>query len=54
VHKEEVPIINLSLELDLKVDEALKPSSLPPDVLAWLNPRKRLSYFYSSEGQVPT
>ena len=34
---------------ELKIEEALKPSSLPSDVLAWLNPRQRLSYFFSVE-----
>lgn len=47
--KEEAPIVDLSQDPDLKVDEALKPSSLPPETLAWLNPRKRLSYFYTAE-----
>jgi hypothetical protein len=47
----EAPTIDLSEEPDLKIDEALKPASLPLEVLAWLNPRKRLSYFYAVEGQ---
>jgi HD-GYP domain-containing protein (c-di-GMP phosphodiesterase class II) len=48
--KEEAPTVDLAQEPDLKIEEALKPSSLPLDALAWLNPRKRLSYFYSAEG----
>ena len=48
--KEAAPTVDLAQELDLKIEEALKPSSLPPEALAWLNPRKRLSYFYSAEG----
>lgn len=48
--KEEAPTADLAQEPDLKIEEALKPSSLPPEALAWLNPRKRLSYFYSAEG----
>jgi HD-GYP domain-containing protein (c-di-GMP phosphodiesterase class II) len=48
--KEEAATVDLSQEPDLKIEEALKPSSLPPEALAWLNPRKRLSYFYSTEG----
>lgn len=47
--KEEAPTVDLATEPDLKIEEALKPSSLPADALAWLNPRKRLSYFYSAE-----
>ena len=49
VLKDEAPIVDLSQEADLKIDEALKPSSLPPETLAWLSPRKRLSYFYTVE-----
>ena len=48
--KEDAATVDLEQEPDLKIDEALKPSSLPPEALAWLNPRKRLSYFYSAEG----
>ncbi len=48
--KEEAATVDLSQEPDLKIEEALKPSSLPPDALVWLNPRKRLSYFYTAEG----
>jgi hypothetical protein len=48
--KEDAATVDLAQEPDLKIDEALKPSSLPPEALAWLNPRKRLSYFYSAEG----
>ena len=47
--KEEAPVIDLAEIDELKIEEALKPSSLPADVLAWLNPRQRLSYFFSVE-----
>ena len=39
--KEEAPVIDLAEIDELKIEEALKPSSLPADVLAWLNPRQR-------------
>jgi len=45
--KAEAPTIELHTEPDLKVIEAIRPSTLPTDVLAWLNPQQRLSYFYS-------
>jgi len=47
--KREAPTIDLSEAADLKIEEALRPSSLPADVLAWMNPRQRLSYFFSTE-----
>ena len=33
----------------LKIEESLRPASIPPDVLQWLNPRQRLPYFFSTE-----
>ena len=47
--KDEAPTIELHTEPDLKIIEAIKPATLPPDVLAWLNPQQRLSYFFSAE-----
>jgi HD-GYP domain-containing protein (c-di-GMP phosphodiesterase class II) len=47
--KEEAPTLDLDTEPDLKITEAIRPSTLPPDVLQWLNPRQRLSYFFSVE-----
>lgn len=49
VNKKEAPTVDLSKAPQLKIEEALRPGSLPPDVQAWMNPRQRLSYFYSSE-----
>ena len=34
---------------ELKIEEAVRPDSLPMDVLLWLSPRRRLSYFFSME-----
>lgn len=45
--KDEAPTIELHTEPDLKIIEAIKPATLPADVLAWLNPQQRLSYFFS-------
>ena len=47
--KDEAPTLDLESEPDLKITEAIRPSTLPPDVLAWLNPQQRLSYFFSME-----
>lgn len=49
IPKDEAPVIDMAEASDLKIEEPLKPASLPPDVLAWLNPRQRLSYFFSVE-----
>ena len=45
--KDEAPTLDLHAETDLKIIEAIRPSALPPDVLKWLNPQQRLSYFFS-------
>ncbi len=45
----DAPMLDLSKEPDLKVVEALRPTELSPDVLLWLNPQKRLAYFFSVE-----
>ena len=47
LHKDDAPTMDLSSEPDLKIAEAIRPGTLPPDVLEWLNPQQRLSYFYS-------
>jgi hypothetical protein len=45
--KADAPTLELHKEADLKIAEAIRPASLPPDVFAWLNPQQRLSYFFS-------
>lgn len=47
--RREAPTIDLAHADDLKIEEAVRPSSLPPDVLKWMNPRQRLSYFFSAD-----
>jgi HD-GYP domain-containing protein (c-di-GMP phosphodiesterase class II) len=47
VARDDAPTMDLADEPGLKVAEAIRPATLPPDVLEWLNPQQRLSYFYS-------
>lgn len=47
LNKAEAPTVELHTETNLKIAEAIRPATLPADVLAWLNPHQRLSYFYS-------
>ncbi len=49
VAKENAIVINLQGASELKIDESIRPSALPADVLFWLNPRQRLSYFFSTD-----
>jgi len=49
VPKDSAIIIDLSETPELKIEEHVRPASLPLDVLAWLNPRQRLSYFFAAD-----
>ncbi len=49
IPKDEAPLVELHTEPDIRVAEAIRPSTLPAEVLDWLNPQQRLSYFYSVE-----
>jgi HD-GYP domain-containing protein (c-di-GMP phosphodiesterase class II) len=51
--REEAPVVDLGEVTDLKIIEALRPASLPADVLEWLSPRQRLSYFFSAQRKTP-
>ena len=47
--KEEALMLNLDAETDISVTKSLTPALLPPQVAAYLNPRKRVTYFFSGE-----
>jgi hypothetical protein len=49
VDKTDAIVIDMSDTPDLKIEESIRPANLPSDVLFWLNPRQRLSYFFSME-----
>lgn len=49
LNKRDAPTIDLAQVEELKIEEALRPTGIPADVLNWLNPRQRLSYFFSTE-----
>lgn len=47
--KQDAPTVNLAEVPELRVEAALPPASVPADILHWLKPRERLSYFFSSD-----
>jgi HD-GYP domain-containing protein (c-di-GMP phosphodiesterase class II) len=49
--KDDAPTLELANEPDLKIAEAIRPSTLPADVFQWLSPQQRLSYFFSANGK---
>ena len=52
VDKSDAIVVDMCEQPELKIEESIRPSSLPADVLFWLNPRQRLSYFFSMESSV--
>ncbi|MDO8208129.1 MAG: HD domain-containing protein [Gallionella sp.] len=51
VPKEKAIILNLENELDISIKKSIRPATLPPKVAAYLNPRKRVTYFFDSDEQ---
>lgn len=47
--KADAPIVELGAEPELRVVEAIRPQLLPADVVEWLSPQRRISYFYRLE-----
>ena len=45
--KDDAPVLALATEPELKIVSAVRPSTLASDVMAWLNPQQRLSYYFS-------
>jgi HD-GYP domain-containing protein (c-di-GMP phosphodiesterase class II) len=45
--KDEAFVMALATEPDLKIVSVVRPSTLAPEVLTWLNPQQRLSYYFT-------
>ena len=50
VPRREALMVNLAESLEVKIDHVLKPSAFTLDVVEYLNPRMRLSYFPQKKG----
>lgn len=46
VPKEEAIMLDLEKETDIQISKSIRPALLPPPVAAYLNPRKRVTYFF--------
>lgn len=46
VPKDEAIMLNLEEESDITISKSIPPGLLPPKALAYLNPRKRVTYFF--------
>lgn len=51
IPKEEAVIVNLELENDLGISKSLRPGHLPREVHQYLNPRKRVTYYFDPKKQ---
>lgn len=54
VPKEEAIMVNLETETDLQILKSIRPSLLSPKVAAYLNPRKRVTYFFDGSSASPS
>ena len=48
VPKEEAILLDLETLPDVNISKALRPALLPPDVFAYLSPKKRTTYFFDA------
>lgn len=53
VPKHEAIIVDLEHEPDLGVSAAIRPAQLPREIFDYLNPRKRVSYYFDPEAGTP-
>lgn len=51
IPREEAVIVNLELEHDLSISKNLRPGHLPREVHQYLNPRKRVTYYFDPKKQ---
>jgi putative nucleotidyltransferase with HDIG domain len=54
VPKEEAIMVNLEVEVDLQILKSIRPALLSPKIAAYLNPRKRVTYFFDGGSSAPT
>lgn len=53
VPKEEALVLDLEQEASISIAKSIRPAALPPKVAAYLNPRKRVTYFFDANGDRP-
>ncbi len=49
VPKEEAIVLDLEKEADIQIGKAIRPALLPTPIAAYLNPRKRVTYFFDGK-----
>lgn len=53
IPKEEAIVLDLEQDASISIAKSIRPAALPPKVAAYLNPRKRVTYFFDSNGERP-
>ncbi len=53
VPKEQAVLLDMEQETDITITKAIRPAQLAPQVAAYLNPRKRVTYFFDG-GDTPS
>ena len=53
VPKDEAMMLNLEEVSDINITKSIPPGLLPPKALAYLNPRKRVTYFFDGGDSTP-
>ena len=51
VPKEEAILLDLERETDINITGAVRPAMLPPAVIAYLSPCRRMIYFFDSDAR---
>jgi hypothetical protein len=51
IPRDESVIINMEKEVDLNISKSLRPRQLSREVFAYLNPRKRVTYYFDPKKQ---
>lgn len=53
VPRHEAIMVDMEQEPDLQIVNAIRPGQVPPDVYAYLSPRKRVSYYFDGQSGTP-
>jgi putative nucleotidyltransferase with HDIG domain len=53
VPKDEAILLDLEQEAEINIVKSIRPALLPPKVAAYLNPRKRVTYFFDGGDNAP-
>lgn len=51
IPKDEAMIISLESETELNISKSMRPGQLPREVYQYLNPRKRVTYYFDPNKQ---